>query len=64
MTLENLPLEIVDATGEVVCKGSFNLPPLTVKANTTKPWTFIFPKKTILVEELDLSRWTARVPQA
>lgn len=61
--LETLPLEIVDASGEIVCKGDFNLPPLSVKGNTTKPWTFIFPKETILKEELDLSRWTARVTQ-
>ncbi len=63
MNLETLPLEILDASNEVVCKGSFNLPPLSVKANTTKPWTFIFPKETVLTDDLDFSRWVARVPQ-
>ncbi|AQU80140.1 accessory Sec system S-layer assembly protein [Planococcus faecalis] len=60
--LENLPLEIIDATGSSVVKGSFKLAPLTVKANTTKPWTFIFPKDTLQVSNPDLSRWTARIP--
>lgn len=63
ISLEKIPLEIIDATGQLVCKGSFDLPPLRVKANTTKPWTFTFPKALIQVENPDLSRWTARVPQ-
>lgn len=61
--LEKLPLEILDATGSPIVKGSFNLAPLVVKANTTKPWTFIFPKETLQVSNPDLSRWTARIPQ-
>ncbi|WP_223634354.1 accessory Sec system S-layer assembly protein [Planococcus sp. 4-30] len=61
--LEKLPLEILDATGSSIVKGSFNLAPLVVKANTTKPWTFIFPKETLQVSDPDLSRWTARIPQ-
>lgn len=61
--LEKLPLEILDATGALVVKGSFKLAPLAVKANTTKPWTFIFPKETLLIGSPDLSRWTARIPK-
>lgn len=61
--LEKLPLEVLDATGTQVVKGSFKLDDLIVKANTSKPWTFIFPKETLQIEEPDLSRWTARVPR-
>ena len=44
INLEQLPLEIIDARGELVAKGSFKLDPvLSVQPNTTKPWTFIFP---------------------
>jgi len=64
ITLEQLPLEVLDATGTLVARGSFNLPSLTVKANTSKPWTFIFPKEMVTVENPDFSRWTVRVPQA
>ncbi|WP_341322387.1 accessory Sec system S-layer assembly protein [Solibacillus sp. FSL H8-0523] len=64
INLEQLPLEIVDARGEIVAKGSFKLDPvLTVQPNTTKPWTFIFPAQLVTAEGADLSRWTARVPQ-
>lgn len=64
INLEQLPLEIVDARGELVAKGSFKLDPiLTVQPNTTKPWTFIFPAELVTAEGMDLSRWTARVPQ-
>ena len=40
--LEQLPLHIEDATGAVVVKGAFTLPNLEIKANTTKPWSFVF----------------------
>lgn len=64
INLEQLPLEIMDARNVVVAKGSFKLAPvLTVQPNTTKPWTFIFPKELVTVKGIDLSRWTARVPQ-
>lgn len=60
INLEQAPLEILDANGQLVSKGSFKLDGFTVKANTTRPWTFIFPKKLLLIENPDLSRWTAR----
>jgi len=61
--IEQLPLELIDAAGDLVATGSFELAPLSVKANTTKPWTFIYPKEMIQKVEPDLSRWTIRVPQ-
>lgn len=61
--LEKLPLEVLDANGQQVVSGSFNLDNLMVKANTSKPWTFIFPKDMLQIQEPDLSRWTARVPK-
>ena len=64
INLEQLPLEITDANGQQVAKGSFKMEPvLTVQPNSTKPWTFIFPSELVNAENADLSRWTARVPQ-
>jgi len=63
INIEKLPLELVDATGEIVARGSFDLAPLSVKANTSKPWTFIYPKEMVQKENPDFSRWTIRVPQ-
>lgn len=63
INIEQLPLELIDATGDTVARGSFALDNLSVKANTSKPWTFIYPKELIQKEEPDLSRWTVRVPQ-
>ena len=64
INLEQLPLEITDAAGKLVAKGSFKMDPvLTVQPNSTKPWTFIFPAELVDAEGADLSRWTARVPQ-
>lgn len=64
INVEQLPLEIIDAKGQQVAKGSFKMDPiLTVQPNSTKPWTFIFPAELVNAENADLSRWTARVAQ-
>ncbi|AHN20557.1 accessory Sec system S-layer assembly protein [Lysinibacillus sphaericus] len=64
INLEQLPLEIIDATGKQIAKGSFKMDPiLTVQPNSTKPWTFIFPAELVDAQQADLSRWTARVTQ-
>lgn len=63
ITLEQLPLEVMDATGDLVARGSFTLDSLEVKANTSKAWTFIFPAEMIQKPDADFSRWTVRVPQ-
>ncbi|MGJ9458128.1 accessory Sec system S-layer assembly protein [Oceanobacillus sp. CF4.6] len=57
VTLKQLPLGLKDASGEEVTKGGFELKDFTVKANTSKPWTFIFPESMITKEEIDLSKW-------
>jgi accessory Sec system S-layer assembly protein len=59
--LHQLPLQVEDASGETVAKGGFALDNFEVKANTSKPWTFIFPKELVLVEEPDLSRWKVQI---
>ena len=61
--LEQLPLIVEDASGEVIAKGGFKLDQLEVKANTSKPWTFIFPKELLLKENIDLSKWKAYPPK-
>ncbi|MCM3088111.1 accessory Sec system S-layer assembly protein [Bhargavaea ginsengi] len=63
INLEQLPLEVIDGAGDLVAKGTFQLPPLEVDANTTTPWTFIFPADSVKKPDADLSRWTARVPR-
>lgn len=65
INLEQLPLEIVDAHARVVASGTFKLDPvLVVRANTSKPWTFMFPSTlTHELDTADFTRWTARVPQ-
>jgi accessory Sec system S-layer assembly protein len=64
INLEQLPLEILDANNSKIATGSFKMDPvLSVEANSTKPWTFIFPAELVNAENADLSRWTARVIQ-
>lgn len=63
INLEQLPLEVLDANEEIVARGSFTLDNLEVKANTSKPWTFIFPSLMITKTNPDLSRWAVKVIQ-
>ena len=63
INIEKLPLELIDAAGDLVARGSFTLDPLSIKANTSKPWTFIYPGELIQKAEPDFTRWTVRVPQ-
>ncbi|MGO4888780.1 accessory Sec system S-layer assembly protein [Anaerobacillus sp. MEB173] len=63
VNIEQLPLHVQDATGEIIAKGGFKLENFSVKANTSKPWTFIYPKSLVLKQDPDLSRWKAFSPQ-
>jgi accessory Sec system S-layer assembly protein len=55
--IQQLPLQVEDASGEVIARGGFTLDHFEVKANTTKPWTFIFPKELVQKTSPDLSKW-------
>jgi accessory Sec system S-layer assembly protein len=55
--IQQLPLQIEDAAGDIVARGGFTLDSFEVKANTSKPWTFIFPKSLVLKENPDFSTW-------
>ncbi|MCA0971550.1 accessory Sec system S-layer assembly protein [Halobacillus litoralis] len=59
LNLQQLPLQVEDANGDIIAKGGFKLNDFEVKANTSKPWTFIFPKDMVLKEDYDLSQWKA-----
>ncbi|MEQ6391130.1 accessory Sec system S-layer assembly protein [Bacillaceae bacterium S4-13-58] len=54
---QQLPLKVEDASGEVIAEGSFKFDSFEVKANTSKPWTFIFPKSMVKNDVINLSKW-------
>lgn len=60
---KQLPLAVRDASGEDVARGNFKLKDFSVSANTSKPWTFIFPASTLLTDSFDFSKWTVYVVQ-
>ncbi|QOS98161.1 accessory Sec system S-layer assembly protein [Brevibacterium sp. JNUCC-42] len=63
LSFEQLPLALFDATGEKVAEGVFQLKDFVVNAQTSKPWMFIFPKESILKENVDLSQWRVQLAQ-
>ncbi|MFJ8064801.1 accessory Sec system S-layer assembly protein [Psychrobacillus sp. NPDC096426] len=62
INIEQLPLVVEDAKGDHVCQGSFALEDFSVKANSTKPWTFIFPEALVQKKDPDFSRWKVYIP--
>ncbi len=58
--IQQLPLEVYDANQDVVARGAFKLEDFEVKANTTKPWSLIYPKEMILKENPDFSKWIVK----
>ncbi|WP_245823428.1 accessory Sec system S-layer assembly protein [Metabacillus halosaccharovorans] len=57
INIEQLPLLVEDASKEVVAKGVFTLNNLEILANTSKPWSFIFPSQLLSTHKPDLSTW-------
>ncbi|SFD86627.1 accessory Sec system S-layer assembly protein [Lentibacillus persicus] len=56
--LEQIPLGLKDASGDEIARGSFKMDDFTVKANTSKPWTFIFPASMLTKNQINLTKWT------
>ncbi|WP_137743516.1 accessory Sec system S-layer assembly protein [Robertmurraya siralis] len=63
INLQQIPLKIEDAANELVAQGGFKLENFEVKANTTKPWTFVFPKELVQKDNPDFSNWRASIAQ-
>ncbi|MBS4174183.1 accessory Sec system S-layer assembly protein [Bacillus sp. FJAT-49736] len=57
ISIESLPLIVEDAARDIVAQGGFQLSEFEVKANTSKPWTFIFPKSLVSKKNPDFSTW-------
>jgi SLAP domain-containing protein len=54
--LLKLPLRYCDANG-VIAEESFTYQSLTIKAQSSTPWTFLFPKEKIHRTEINLTEW-------
>lgn len=60
LEIKQLPLNFYDATGDIVAQGTFQLAGFKIYANTSKPMSLVFPKKGILTDKIDLSKWSVR----
>lgn len=63
ISIEQFPLTVRDGDQDEVAQGSFKLENFTVKANTSKPWTFIFPPSMVNKPNPNFSRWAVYVKQ-
>lgn len=62
--LEQIPLIVEDGDGDIICQGGFKLDQFVVKANTSKPWTFIFPAELVRKTTPNLKRWRVYPPNS
>lgn len=53
--IKKLPMQIVTPKQEIVAQGTFSLEGLIVKPYTSKPASFVFPRKSILLQDVDLA---------
>lgn len=63
LTFENLPLTLIDASGEMVAKAGFPIGHVNFKARTCKPYSLTFPAEAIIKEHVDLSKWQVTLTQ-
>jgi accessory Sec system S-layer assembly protein len=55
--LQQLPIQITNGNDELITRGIFNLDSFEIKANTAKPWRFIFPAELLVNKHPDLTAW-------
>lgn len=60
VVVNSIPLTIIDANGQVIAKGEFNLENFNVSPKKAKIINLIFPKENILVDSFDLSSWKVK----
>lgn len=63
VTISQLPLQVIDANDVVVTQGAFEMGSFTVKANTSKPWSFTFGEMMVEKDTIDMSKWRLVVMQ-
>lgn len=64
LTIENLPIQLFDATGEMVCKLGFPIGEFEIKAQQARPISLSFSKDVFMKENPDFSTWKIElIPQ-
>lgn len=64
LAIENLPIQLFDATGEMVCKLGFPIGQFEIKAQQACPISLSFSKEVFLKENPDFSTWRIEmIPQ-
>lgn len=61
INLSKLPLQVFDKNKQLVAQGGFKFTDYTIKANTSKLHTFIFPKNTLVTDSYDLSNYIVKI---
>lgn len=64
LTIENLPIQLFDAAGDIVCKLGFPIGEFEIASKQARPLSLSFPKEVFMKENPDFSSWKIEmVPQ-
>ncbi|WP_391207642.1 SLAP domain-containing protein [Psychrobacillus sp. L4] len=64
LTIENLPIQLFDAAGDIVCKLGFPIGQFEIESKQARPINLSFPKEVFLKENPDFSSWMIEmIPQ-
>lgn len=63
-TIENLPIQLFDAAGDMVCKLGFPIGQFEIASKQARPLSLSFPKEVFMKEKPDFSTWQIEmIPQ-
>jgi len=64
LTIENLPIQLLDAAGDIVCKLGFPIGEFQIDSKQARPLNLSFPKEVFIKENPDFSSWQIEmIPQ-
>ncbi|MFF2753485.1 SLAP domain-containing protein [Psychrobacillus sp. NPDC058041] len=64
LTIENLPIQLLDAAGDIVCKLGFPIGQFEIESKQARPINLSFPKEVFMKENPDFSSWIIEmIPQ-
>lgn len=64
LTIENLPIQLFDAAGDMVCKLGFPIGQFEIASKQARPISLSFPKGVFMKEKPDFSSWSIElIPQ-
>lgn len=64
ITIPELPVQVFDASSNLLVEATFTFKEFTIAANSAKPWTFVFDRSQLAQQDADITRFLITFPNA